>query len=85
MKKNELNRLNEKILQKSKFVEDLRSEISNTIVGQSDLIDKISPLSPIKGETEDIPPHNSTTFFLFQSFDSAKADSGGKIRISKIK
>ncbi len=41
MKKNELNRLNEKILQKSKFVEDLRSEISNTIVGQSDLIDKI--------------------------------------------
>ena len=41
MKKNELNRLNEKILQKSKFVEDLRGEISNTIVGQSDLIDKI--------------------------------------------
>ena len=41
MKKNELNRLNEKILQKSKFVEDLRREISNTIVGQSDLIDKI--------------------------------------------
>ena len=41
MKKNELNRLNEKILQKSKFIEDLRSEISNTIVGQSDLIDKI--------------------------------------------
>ena len=41
MKKNELNRLNEKILQKSKFVEDLRSDISNTIVGQSDLIDKI--------------------------------------------
>ena len=41
MKKNELNRLNEKILQKSKFIEDLRSGISNTIVGQSDLIDKI--------------------------------------------
>ena len=48
-------------------------------------IDKISPLSPINGETEDIPPHNSTTFFLFQSFDSARADNEGKVRISKIK
>ena len=41
MKKNELDRLNDKIQQKSLFVDELRSEISNVIVGQNDLIDKI--------------------------------------------
>ena len=41
MKKNELNRLNDKIQQKSSFVDELRNEISNVIVGQHDLIDKI--------------------------------------------
>ena len=41
MKKNELDRLNDKIQQKSSFVDDLRNEISNVIVGQHDLIDKI--------------------------------------------
>ena len=41
MKKNELDRLNDKIQQKSSFVDELRNEISNVIVGQHDLIDKI--------------------------------------------
>lgn len=41
MKKNELDRLNDKIQQKSLFVDELRNEISNVIVGQHDLIDKI--------------------------------------------
>ncbi len=41
MKKNELDRLNAKIQQKSSFVDELRNEISNVIVGQNDLIDKI--------------------------------------------
>lgn len=41
MKKNELDSLNDKIQQKSSFVDELRNEISNVIVGQHDLIDKI--------------------------------------------
>ena len=41
MKKNELDILNNKIKKKSLFVDDLRSAISNVIVGQNDLIDKI--------------------------------------------
>ena len=41
MKKNELDRLNSKIQQKSTFVESLRESISEVIVGQNDLIDKI--------------------------------------------
>ena len=41
MKKNELDRLNSKIQQKSTFVESLREGISEVIVGQNDLIDKI--------------------------------------------
>ena len=41
MKKNELDRLNSKIQQKSTFVESLRESISEIIVGQNDLIDKI--------------------------------------------
>ena len=41
MKKNELDRLNSKIQQKSNFVESLRESISEVIVGQNDLIDKI--------------------------------------------
>ena len=41
MKKNELDKLNDKIQQKSSFVDELRNEISNVIVGQHDLIDKI--------------------------------------------
>tara|TARA_S200000501_G_scaffold374693_1_gene424845 strand:- start:4134 stop:5126 length:993 start_codon:yes stop_codon:yes gene_type:complete len=41
MKKNELDKLNTKIQQKSSFVQELRNEISNVIVGQNDLIDKI--------------------------------------------
>ena len=41
MKKNELDRLNDKIQQKSLFVDELRNEISNVIVGQHDLIDMI--------------------------------------------
>ena len=30
-------------------------------------IDKISPLSPIKGETEDIPPHNAIILFVLNT------------------
>ena len=41
MKKNELDRLNSKIQQKSTFVESLRGSISEVIVGQNELIDKI--------------------------------------------
>ena len=41
MKKNELDRLNSKIQQKSTFVESLRKSISEVIVGQNELIDKI--------------------------------------------
>ena len=41
MKKNELDKLNDKIQQKSSFVDEFRNEISNVIVGQHDLIDKI--------------------------------------------
>ena len=41
MKKNELDRLNSKIQQKSTFVESLRESISQVIVGQNELIDKI--------------------------------------------
>ena len=41
MKKNELDRLNSKIQQKSTFVESLRESISEVIVGQNELIDKI--------------------------------------------
>lgn len=41
MKKNELDKLNTKIQQKSSFVQELRNEISHVIVGQNDLIDKI--------------------------------------------
>ena len=41
MKKNELDRLNSKIQQKSTFIESLRESISEVIVGQNDLIDKI--------------------------------------------
>ena len=41
MKKNELDRLNSKIQLKSTFVETLRQGISEVIVGQNDLIDKI--------------------------------------------
>ena len=41
MKKNELDRLNSKIQQKSTFIESLREGISEVIVGQNDLIDKI--------------------------------------------
>ena len=41
MKKNELDRLNSKIQQKSTFVESLRERISDVIVGQNELIDKI--------------------------------------------
>ena len=41
MKKNELDRLNSKIQQKSTFVESLRASISEVIVGQNELIDKI--------------------------------------------
>jgi len=41
MKKNELDRLNVKIQQKSSFIDELRNEISKVIVGQNDLIDKI--------------------------------------------
>ena len=41
MKKNELDRLNSKIQLKSTFVETLRQNISEVIVGQNDLIDKI--------------------------------------------
>ena len=41
MKKNELDRLNSKIQLKSTFVETLRQSISEVIVGQNDLIDKI--------------------------------------------
>ena len=41
MKKNELDRLNSKIQQKSTFVQSLRESISEVIVGQNDLIDKI--------------------------------------------
>jgi len=41
MKKNELDRLNSKIQLKSTFIESLRKGISEVIVGQNDLIDKI--------------------------------------------
>ena len=41
IKKNELDRLNSKIQQKSTFIESLRESISEVIVGQNDLIDKI--------------------------------------------
>ena len=41
MKNNELDKLNTKIQQKSSFIDELRNEISNVIVGQHDLIDKI--------------------------------------------
>ena len=41
MKKNELDRLNSKIQLKSTFIETLRKGISEVIVGQNDLIDKI--------------------------------------------
>src|SRR5210317_657401 len=41
MKKNELDRLNVKIQQKSSFIDELRNEISKVIIGQNDLIDKI--------------------------------------------
>ena len=41
MKKNEWDRLNSKIQQKSTFVESLRGSISEVIVGQNELIDKI--------------------------------------------
>ena len=41
MKKNELDRLNVKIQQKSSFIDELRNEIAKVIVGQNDLIDKI--------------------------------------------
>ena len=44
MKKNELDRLNSKIQLKSTFVETLRQNISEVIVGQNDLIDKILSL-----------------------------------------
>ena len=48
-------------------------------------IDKISPLSPIKGETEDIPPHNSITLSLFHSSVLAKIGNEGKMTKNKIK
>ena len=48
-------------------------------------IDKISPLSPIKGETEDIPPHNSITLSLFHSSVLAKEGNEGKMTKNKIK
>jgi len=41
MKEFNLDKLNEKILEESKFIDSIRSEISKTIVGQDEIISKI--------------------------------------------